>query len=218
MARTRANEQPPRPEDIEPPVAERLVRPTDPLPTPPSFRRANPQDAMELARATFLHGARVDMGKLAEQLAVSRATVYRWCGSREQLHERILEQRAVEFTAWARAETKAEGGERLVDVFRLVSEATLHAQPVRRFIEREPALALRILISEHGAVHRVITQGLCEVAAEAHKPQEMRSLRKRIDVAVHVTSALQWVTVAIGEEPQADYLVDIVRTQLANPG
>ncbi len=216
MARTRATDPPPRNTKIEPPVAERLVRSTDPLPTFPSFRRAKPQDAMELARATFLHGARIDMGKLAVQLAVSRATLYRWCGSREQLHERILEQRALEFMAWARAETQVDGHEQLLDVFRLVSETTLHAQPVRRFIEREPALALRILISEHGGVHRVIAQGLCEVGAETHTPKEMRSLRSRIDVAVHLASALQWVTVAIGEEPQIDYLVDIVRTQLAD--
>jgi len=201
MARTRTR----------PPVAE-SVGGEDPIPR--IFRRATAQDAMELARATFLHGARVDMGELAKELAVARATLYRWCGSRERLHEQILAQRAREFSTWAHDEAAGEGDERVLDHLRLMLDATAQAQPVRRFIAREPQLALRILTSEHGEVHRVLVQGLCDVADEALTPRRAKVLKGRLDVAVDVATALQWVTIAIDDEPQSERIVDVVRTQL----
>jgi len=41
----------------------------------------------------FLRGDRLDMRALAAELRVSRATLYRWCGHREQLlsHVRMTE-------------------------------------------------------------------------------------------------------------------------------
>ncbi|MGD9528220.1 MAG: hypothetical protein AB7V44_15660, partial [Pseudonocardia sp.] len=40
-------------------------------------------DAFRRARRTFRDGRRVDMGVLARELDVNRATLYRWVGSRE---------------------------------------------------------------------------------------------------------------------------------------
>ncbi len=202
MARTRTR----------PPVAE-SVGGEDPIPR--IFRRATPRDAMELARATFLHGARVDMGTLAKELAVARATLYRWCGSRERLHEQILAQRGREFNTWARGEAVGEGDERVLDYLRLILDATAHAQPVRRFIAREPQLALRILTSEDGEVHRVLVQGLCDVVDEVHTPRRAGILRRRLDVAIEVATALQWVTIATDGEPESERIVEIVRAVLS---
>jgi AcrR family transcriptional regulator len=198
----------------EPPVAEIVVGTLDAVPTFPSFRRATRDDAFLVARATFLQGARVDMGTMAEQLAVSRATVYRWCGSREALHEQILEQRALEFSTWARAEARGEGEERVIDVLRHVLRATTNAQPVRRFMEREPKLALRILTLRDGAVHRVIAETLVDVAREAGTVSP--DLKSRIDDAVHLGAVMQWATVAIDEEPDTEHIVGILRRQLTS--
>jgi AcrR family transcriptional regulator len=195
-------------------VAE-VVGAEDPIPR--IFRRATPQDAMDLARATFLHGVRIDMGALAKELAVGRATLYRWCGPRERLHEQILAQRAREFSTWARGEAKGHGDERVLDHLRLILDATAQAQPVRAFIAREPQLALRILTSEHGEVHGVLVAGLHEIAAECHGPKEAKRVQSRLDVAVQVATALQWVTIAIDDEPQTERIVEIVRTQLSAP-
>jgi AcrR family transcriptional regulator len=202
MARTRTS----------PPVAERVGAGE---PIPQVFRRATAQDAMDVARATFLNGIRVDMGELAKQLSVARATLYRWCGSRERLHEQILAQRAREFSTWARGEAEGEGDDRVLDHLRLMLDATAQAQPVREFIAREPQLALRILTREYGEVHRVLVQGLADVAAESHTPRRAKALQSRLDVAVQVATALQWVTIAIADEPQSERIVAIVRTQIS---
>jgi AcrR family transcriptional regulator len=198
----------------QPPVAEALPVALEPIPTVPAFRRAKPEDAMEVARATFLHGERLDMGVLAARLAVSRATLYRWCGSRELLHEQILERRAREFSEWARSETAGDGTERVLAALSLILEATAAAQPVRRFMEREPHLALRILTRRDGAVLRMLTDKLYEMAADTYAEVDRERLRDEIDVAVHVGSALQWGSVAIGEEPPTDYILAILRRQM----
>src|SRR5271166_875709 len=106
MARMRARETP---------AAGTLVSEGAPIPI---FRRAQPQDGLDIAKATFLSGDRVDMGTLATQLATSRSTLYRWFGSREQLLEEVLVDLAREFSAAARAEAVGEGDERVVDFAR----------------------------------------------------------------------------------------------------
>ena len=47
-------------------------------------------DAFRLARRAFLDGRRVDMGVLARELDVNRATLYRWVGTREHLLVEVL--------------------------------------------------------------------------------------------------------------------------------
>jgi AcrR family transcriptional regulator len=180
----------------------------------PIFRRAKPQDALDVAQATFLAGDRVDVGILATQLAVSRATVYRWFGTREQLLEQVLAQLAGRFSAAAGAEAQGEGDERVIDFARRIMYATARFEPVRTFITREPQLALRLLIGQHGAVHRVIARALLDVIGETSSQREAKSLETHIDGVVRVATALQWAAIAIGEEAEVEDAVEIVRMML----
>jgi AcrR family transcriptional regulator len=182
----------------------------------PIFRRPTRQDALDLARAAFLEGSRVEIGVLAEQLSISRVTLYRWFGSREQLLEQLLMQLAGEFTAPARAAATGEGDERVVDFARRIMDATADFQPLRTFVEREPQLALRLLIGESGAVHGSIAQALLDVIAETHSAEQTRALETQVHAIVRMATALQWSTIAIGDEPETELAVDIVRVLLAN--
>lgn len=168
-----------------------------------------------MARATFLSGERVDMGTLAARLATSRSTLYRWFGSREQLLEKLLLQLTGEFSAAARVEAEGEGDERVLDFGRRIMDATARFEPVRTFIAHEPQLALRLLIAERGAVHASIADTMLEVIAETHSEQETEVLRHHVHAVVEVAATLQWATVAIGEEPNTERAVDIVRVMLA---
>ena len=86
----------------------------------PRSTPATPKDALELATATHLAGRRVDMGTLARELGVGRATLYRWFGSREELLEQMLLARARTFIALAREQAGGAGDERLLQTIRIV--------------------------------------------------------------------------------------------------
>jgi AcrR family transcriptional regulator len=207
MARTAATEAPDARADAR---AYRLTG--EPIPI---FRRAQPKDCLDLAKATFLNCERVDMGTLATQLATSRSTLYRWFGSREELLEQMLVELAQEFSAAARADAAGEGDERVLDFARRIMNATADFGPLRAFIAHEPQLALRLLIGERGAVHKSIAHAMLEVIAETHSPEEAKTLEHHVDVVVQVATALQWATLAIGEEPSTERAVDIVGVMLA---
>jgi AcrR family transcriptional regulator len=181
----------------------------------PVFRRARPQDALDVARATFQRGERVDMGTLATQLDISRATLYRWFGSRDQLIERLLVRLAREFGEAARAGTEGKGDERVIDFARRLMNTTVDYGPLRTFVEREPQLALRLLISARGAVHASVVQELVTAVTETHSPEEAEALERHLSMVTQVGATLQWATLAVGDEPEIERAVDIVRGLLA---
>lgn len=185
-------------------------------PPVPIFRRPTRQDALDVARTAFLEEARVEIGVLAAQLSISRVTLYRWFGSREQLLEQLLLQLAAEFIDAARREASGEGDERVVDFARRIMNATARFQPLRTFVEREPQLALRLLIGESGAIHRSIASALLDVLAETHTPEQTAALEGQVHAIVRMATALQWSTLAIGAEPETELAVGIIRAVLAN--
>jgi AcrR family transcriptional regulator len=182
----------------------------------PIFRRARAEDALEVAFETFLSEARVDMQTLAAQLDVSPATLYRWFGSRAQLLDKVCERLAEQFTSAARAEARGKGDDRVCDYARHVMNASTAFPPVRSFVTREPQLALRVLLGEGGSVHRLLSE---QTRAEIHatrSPTEARRLDKHVEVIVQLATALVWATFMVGDEPQIDATVEIIRLILSS--
>jgi len=181
----------------------------------PVIRRPRPADGLELAYDTFLAGKRVEMGTIAAQLDVSQTTIYRWYGSREHLIEQALERLARELLAEASAQARGEGDDRVLDFSRRLMQATFTLEPVRAFVQREPQLALRLLLGESGVVRRTVTDALAEALAEARSPALARALHDELDLCVAVASSLQWATFAIGDRPRFDDVIHMMRVMLA---
>jgi AcrR family transcriptional regulator len=177
------------------------------------FRRARPADALEVALATFRSGTRLDMQTLAAQLDVSPATLYRWFGSRAQLLDGVLGRLAEQFALAARTAAAGEGDERVCDYARRLMTDASSFEPARSFVEREPQLALRLLLGNEGAVHRVLVDETSEVIAKTRDGREPP--REPVRLIVQVATALVWVTRMIGEEPQIDDAVALIRLILA---
>jgi len=190
------------------------TQPTQAQRPTPIFRRPTPQDALDIARTAFLDDERVEIGVLAAQLSISRVTLYRWFGTREKLIEQVLVQLAGVFAAAAEGEAEGDGDERILDFTRRIMNATVHSQPLRGFVEREPQLALRLLIGERGEVHNRVLDALSDVVAHTYSPERAKALEHNIDVVVRVATALQWGTLAIGEEPKTEEAVEILRILL----
>jgi AcrR family transcriptional regulator len=181
----------------------------------PTFRRATPDDALDFAQAAFVSGDRLELGTLADRLSIGRTTLYRWFGTREQLLERVLVRLTREFSAAAQTELKLDGIDRVLEFTRHMINATIGFEPAQAFVKREPQLALRLLIGEDGAVHRAIVEEILAVLAESGSVEDISGLEDRVNVAVQVGTALQWATFAIGDQPDAQRVFDIVQMLIA---
>ena len=125
----------------------RLAAGEEPAPTTPAA-------AFGLARRRFLAGERLDMRALAEELNVSRQTLYRWTGPREELLADILFALSdASFEQAMRETTELAGTERLLAVFRHHVTAIVSSRPLQAFLRRETHTALRILTARHGSVN-----------------------------------------------------------------
>jgi AcrR family transcriptional regulator len=179
----------------------------------PLFRKPTRQDALELARATFVANERVDMQALTARLGVARTTLHRWVGTRESLLDRILGDLATEFWELARAEADGEGEEFVLDAVRRILGATARYEPARGFVQREPALAMRLLAGEEFAVRRRSLECLSSLVTQA-LPDEADQLGGFVGALVHVGTALEWSAIMAGDEPSPERLVDVARSLL----
>lgn len=136
------------------------TRSTHPRPTPLSRlldaparpRKVTPLDAFKLARTRWLAGERIDVGRLARELGIGRATVFRWVGTRENLYGEVISQLFARVLARAQAEARGAGVARLLDMLARLLHALAGAPPLRRFVAEDPEFALRVLMSRHSPV------------------------------------------------------------------
>ena len=136
---------------------------------------ASPQDVVRVVREQYLRGDRVDVTVVARQLGLGRATIYRWFGSREALISEAIFQEFELLLAEKRKGVKGSGAEWLLDVLDRINRALSHSSALRRLLEQERQVGLRLLTSSGGGVQpRVVAcvRELIEeqVAAGSYEP------------------------------------------------
>ncbi len=115
-------------------------------------RRATPVDLFRRARRQWLEGGRLDVGALAAELGIARATAFRWVGSRELLVGEILWSLCAPLLDQAGATNRLRGARRVAAICEAAIRAILAFAPLRRFIQADPEYALRLLTSKQGPV------------------------------------------------------------------
>lgn len=128
--------------------------------------RAGPLDALRAARRAWLAEQRIDMGGLAAQLGISRATLYNWVGDRERLTAEVLWSIAQETTTQARRAARGSGPEYLSTVIEHYLAALAGFEPIRRFVNRDPEFALRVLTSNRTPFQRRLNDAVREMIDE----------------------------------------------------
>lgn len=132
-----------------------------------SITRPTPAAAFRAARRMYLRGKRLDMQALAAELEVSRATLYRWTGDREQLLSDILWSLSNDIFEQAKADhPRHTGAKRLLAIFRQHVGALVQARPLHVFLQQETHAALRILTSAEGGVQPRTVRALAELYRE----------------------------------------------------
>ena len=125
--------------------------------TRPAPGRADRRSARIVAAAArwIQDGRRLDMQGLADELGISRVTLFRRIGSREALLGKalwLLTQCTLE-TAAARWEAeRPEGGLHTPGTGRYINAIVSESTGLHRLLEDEPALAIRVLTDPHGQV------------------------------------------------------------------
>jgi AcrR family transcriptional regulator len=118
-----------------------------------------PAGVVTLAARWILDGRRLDMQGLADELGVSRATVFRHAGGREALLSQalwLLTERTLEIAA-ARWEAQRPAGElHTPGTGRHLNAIVSQSRGLRRLLDDEPALTLRVLTDPRGLVQRGI--------------------------------------------------------------
>lgn len=128
--------------------------------------RSTPLDALRVARRMWLADQRIDMGALAAELRISRATLYNWVGDRDRLTAEVLWSLTADLIARSRAKAKGTGAAWLSDVNRHYLTELAAFAPNRRFIERDPEVALRVLTSAKTPYQRRLIEALTELIEE----------------------------------------------------
>lgn len=111
------------------------------------------RDAVRAGRRSFALTSGIDMDALAEELAVSRATLYRVVASRDRLLGDVLWSYAEGFYRDARTTTDRRGVEGLLAVLRRFGSTIMSQPSFRAFLADEPLVALRVLFTPAGRVH-----------------------------------------------------------------
>jgi AcrR family transcriptional regulator len=184
----------------------------------PHLERATREHALRFARLQFERGDRVDMQTLAAALGVGRTTLYRWVGDREQLIAELfagLTEELFDAIIEDPAGPAAGGGiDGALAAIRRFMTVTAAFEPLRDFAEREPAVALRILVSPRGVVQDRIRAGVVR-ALEKHLPARQLPIPADvIDVLVQVGAGLQWTPIVIGDPPDIERALHLGRTVL----
>src|SRR5512140_1963820 len=99
-----------------------------------TVRRTTPLDAFKLARKKWLAGERLDIGKLAEEIGVGRATLFRWVGTREALYGEICSALFTRELERAEQEARGSGLPKLLDTIARLLRSLSTAAPLRRFV------------------------------------------------------------------------------------
>jgi AcrR family transcriptional regulator len=136
--------------------------PGGPMPAPQS---AAALDAVERAARWFIEGRRLDMQGLADELGVSRATLFRRVGGREELLGRALwavteRSLAVAAKRWERE--KPADALHTTGSLRLFNAIVAESEGLRRLLDDEPALAMRILTDPRGRIQPGIVAAIEE--------------------------------------------------------
>ena len=182
-----------------------------PSPAPKSA----PIDAFRLAKEWFLAGRRVDMQQLAAELGVSRATLYRWCGSREQVFGEVIwsiNERALDET---RAKSRGTGRTLFNRVLSRSLARIRNFDALQQFVAEDAEYALRIITSKQSVVQARLIEWAAEFLRDSVK------LRDDIDVAdlayviIRVCESFVWSDMITGAPPATDKAVKIVDLLIA---
>ena len=178
-----------------------------------------PVDVFREARRRFLRLERIDMSELATDMGVSRATLYRWVGGRDQLLAEVIWSFAEVGLQQARdAAEGLTGVDWVLRIQQAFGDQIVANASVRHFVDTEPSTALRVMTSKDSPNQSRVIEFWREVIEDAVGRHEI-TLRLPSEtiayVIVRMANAFLWTNLIAGEEPDLVTPMDVTRALLA---
>jgi AcrR family transcriptional regulator len=131
--------------------------------------RATREEVLAAAVRRYVDSERIDVMALTAELGVSRASIYRWFGSRDGLIGEVLVTTAEQLVSSARRRARGSGANRLLDAFDRINQGLAASEALRHFLHEERIYALRLLASGAGPVQPAMVRLIREIIdEEAH--------------------------------------------------
>jgi AcrR family transcriptional regulator len=185
-------------------------------------------DAFRQARRTFQAGDRVDMQALARALAVDRATLYRWVGSRDQLLAEILWS-LIDPTIARLREAHCHPGTPTVSgpagpgqspaaaVVTGTVRAVIANSGMQRFLDHEGDLALRLLTTKASDFETRLIRLIGELVREETAAGRLNPSVPLDDlpyVLVRIMESYVYLGLITGEHPDPDRAARVINALL----
>ena len=177
-------------------------------------RAATPATAFRAALRMFVREPRLDMGRLAAELGIAKATLYRWTGGREQLIAEVLAYFSEDGFDQALEQTKhLHGAPRVITCIRQYMQTIVSFAPLRRFLQNETPLALRILTTRGGAPQTSAVRRIADVLET--EQQNGLQLRAPVDLLAYAITRIAEGFIyneALADiDPDVDAAIEIIR-------
>lgn len=179
--------------------------------------RPTPLDALHVARHRFLAGERVDMSSVAEELGVSRVTLYRWVGNRGALLGEVMGTLAIRSLEAEDARIKETGRERIAHLASHIVQSLMAHPGMQALLAAEPEFALRLLTTAEGSVQARIMDWWERALTEEITAGRMRSPLPARDIAyliVRLCESFVYKEVIVGERADPDQAAVLFRMVL----
>lgn len=165
-------------------------------------------DVVRAGIERFLRDSTIDMDILADDLAVSRATLYRVAAGRDRVLGDVLWALAIPMFERAKRRAGGEGVEVLIAVLRGFGRDIMAAEPFRTFITDEPETATRVLFTPAGGVHGRFVEANKRLMEEVRADTGGLSLPFDVDTAAYVFAriyeSMWYADLLSGREPDLD--------------
>lgn len=182
----------------------------------------SPLHVFKLARRKWRAGERVDIGRIAGELGIGRATAFRWVGSRDALLGEVIWSFYEPTLRQALAASRARGAELIASLTASAMRAVLAFAPMRRWLEQDPEYALRIVTDETGVVQSrtaVFVQSVLQREIDAGRMNPLLDVETLTLLVLRISSSFLYSDITCGRDPSVESAYTAIKIlAAARPG
>lgn len=176
-------------------------------------------EAFRVARAWFVAGKRIDMQDLAAELGISRATLFRWVGNRNELIGEVVWSLGERAMAQVVPGVRGRGADRIATIMERFCRELIAADFMRSYLSREPEAGLRLLTTRASVVQRRMVAAVDDLLREEVDRGAIDPPIALHDLAyllVRIAESFNYADLITGEPPDATKVGAAVRALLSS--